>query len=925
MKKLFACAALTVLLAASPALAATPAKAPPKAAAKVTGAMAAPLPIVDIPHTTFKLANGLTVVVHEDHKAPIVAVNIWYHVGSKNEPPGKTGFAHLFEHLMFNGSEHFNDDWFKALEKLGATDMNGTTNKDRTNYFENVPTAALDQVLWLESDRMGWLAGAIDKAKLDEQRGVVQNEKRQGENQPYGQVWNLVTDSTYHRDHPYGHTVIGSMADLDAASLDDVKTWFKTYYGPANAVIVLAGDITVAEARTKAEKYFGDIPSGPPVARQTAWTAKRTGSQRAEMQDRVPQARIYKIWNVPGFGAADLEYLDLLSDVMVSDKTSRFYKRLVFTDQTATQVGASLNTSEIGSQFVVTITVKPGGDPAAVEKAFDEEFQRLMRDGPTPEEVAKVRTNTLANFVRGAERIGGFGGKSDILAQNQVFLGDADAYKQSLERVRDAKASDLLAAGRKWLTDGDFTLTVTPFPNYKPANTGADRKAMPEVGAIKAPAFVKLQRGTLSNGLKVIVAERHETPQVLFNTLFDAGLAAEAGGSKPGVSSLVMAMMTDGTTHRDNLTLSRELAQLGISAGGSNGLDTASVSLSTLTATLDPALAIYADILRNPAFTPEDLDRRKRLSIAAIQQAKQSPNAMASRVLPVLAYGEGSAYGLLSTEASVDSITREDLVAFQKAWLQPRNATLIVVGDTTLAQIMPKLEAQLGGWAGAPAKTKPPLLTQPKKGAVYLIDRPGAQQSMIMVGDLLAPRDPADEAAIDVANAVVGGDFVSRLNMNLREDKHWSYGAGSYVRAARGTRMFVAYAPVQTDKTAESFVEARKELTAIIGNQPITAAELAKAQNGLTLSMPGYWETGRGVYGSISELVNFNLPDSYFDAYPSEVRAVTTDTATTAAKKAIKPDELIWVVVGDRAVIEPKLKAQGLDLRIIDADAKPVQ
>ena len=918
MKKLFASAAVAVLLAATPTLVAAQAKP----AAKVTGVMA-PLPTIDIPHTTFKLSNGLTVIVHEDHKAPIVAVNVWYHVGSKNEPAGKTGFAHLFEHLMFNGSEHFNDDWFKALEKLGATDLNGTTNRDRTNYFENVPTAALDQVLWLESDRMGWLLGAIDKAKLDEQRGVVQNEKRQGENQPYGQVWNLITESTYPRDHPYGHTVIGSMADLDAASLDDVKSWFKSYYGPANATVVLAGDITVAEAKAKMEKYFGDIPSGPPVARQKEWVAKRTGSQRAEMQDRVPQARIYKAWNIPGFGSADTDYLDLLSDVMVSDKTSRFYKRLVFTDQTATQVGAGVSTSEIGSQFVVTITVKPGGDPAAVEKAFDEEFQRLLRDGPTPEEVAKVRTNNLANFVRGAERIGGFGGKSDILAQHQVFLGDAGAYKQSLERVRNAKPADLQAAGRKWLTDGDLTLTVTPFPNYKPATTGADRKQMPEVGALKAPAFAKLQRGTLSNGLKVIVAERHEIPQVQFSLMFDAGLAAEAG-DKAGVSSIAVGMMAEGTTQRDNLTISRELAQLGASVGSSNGLDTSGLTLNTLTTTLDPALAIYADILRNPAFTPADLERRKRLAIAGIQQTKQSPNAMASRILPVLTYGPGSAYGQLTTEASVASITRDDLVRFQKTWLQPKDATLVVVGDTTLAEIMPKLEAQLGGWSGAQAKAKAPISVPSQKGAVYLIDKPGAQQSMIMVGNLIPPRDPADEAAVDVMNSLFGGDFVSRLNMNLREDKHWSYGAGSYVRAARGTRMFVAYAPVQTDKTAESFAEARKELTGIIGDKPVTAAELAKAQNSLTLSLPGYWETGAGVSGSISELVNFKLPDGYFDAYPGEVRSVTVEKATAAARKAIKPDEQVWVIVGDRAVIEPKLKGLNLDLKVIDADGKPV-
>ncbi len=920
--KLFASAAVAALLIASPTLAPAQTQAP-KPSAKVTGQLAV-LPTIQIPHTTFKLANGLTVIVHEDHKAPIVAVNIWYHVGSKNEPVGKTGFAHLFEHLMFNGSENFNDDWFKALEKLGATDMNGTTNEDRTNYFQNVPTAALDQVLWLESDRMGHLVGAIDKAKLDEQRGVVQNEKRQGQNQPYGQVWDVITESTYDRDHPYGHTVIGSMEDLDAASLDDVKTWFKTYYGPANATLVLAGDITPAEARAKVEKYFGDIPSGPPLTRQKIWPAKRTGQQRAEMQDRVPQTRIYKVWNVPAFGDADIDYLDLLSDVMVSDKTSRFYKRLVYTDQTATTVGASVSPGELGSQFMVTITVKPGGDAAKVEAAFEEEFQRLLKDGPTPEEVAKVRTGNLAGFVRGAERIGGFGGKSDILAQNQVFLGDPDAYKTKLDRVRNAKAGDLLAAGRKWLTDGAFTLAVSPFPNYATTATGADRKAMPTVGETKAPAFVPLKRATLSNGVKVILAERHETPMVQFDLLFDAGAAAEAG-DKAGLMGLTMGMLSEGTTHRDGLTISRELAQLGAGISGGGALDYSNLSLNTLTTTVDPALAIYADVLRNPAFKPEDLERQKRQRIAAVQQAKQQPNAMASRLLPSLAYGAGSPYGQLTTEASLASITRDDLVRFQKTWLQPQGATLVVVGDTTLDEIVPKLEAQLGGWSGAPAKTKSPVTAQATQGAVYLIDKPGAQQSMIMAGNLLAPRNPSDEAAIDTVNALLGGDFVSRLNMNLREDKHWSYGAGSYVRAGRGTRLFVAYAPVQTDKTAESFIEARKELAGIIGEKPVTAGELAKAQNGLILSMPGTWETSGAVGGSITELVNYNLPDSYFDAYPGQVRAVTIDTATAAARKAVKPSEMIWVIVGDRAVIEPNLKGLGLDLKVVDADGKAVK
>src|SRR6266704_2562232 len=338
---------------------------------------------VDIPFQKLVLNNGLTLIVHEDHKAPIVAVNLWYHVGSKNEKLGKTGFAHLFEHLMFGGSEHASGRYIDAMEKIGATDLNGTTNTDRTNYFEDVPTNALDYTLWMESDRMGHLLGALDQKTLDLQRGVVQNEKRQGENQPYGVTRLLITQNSYPAGHPYSWTTIGEMADLDAASMKDVQEWFKTYYGPSNVILVLAGDIDAKTAKEKAEKYFGDIPAGPPVAHQEAWIAKMTGTHRQKVQDRVPQARIYKIWNIPEYGNAAADYLDLVSDVLSTGKTSRFYKRLVYDDQIATNANAFVALSEIGGQFRVQATARPGQDLAQVEKELDEELARFLREGPT--------------------------------------------------------------------------------------------------------------------------------------------------------------------------------------------------------------------------------------------------------------------------------------------------------------------------------------------------------------------------------------------------------------------------------------------------------------------------------------------------------------------------------------------------------------
>ncbi len=408
--------------------------------------------VVDIPYTKFVLDNGLTLIVHEDHKAPIVAVNMWYHVGSANEKPGKTGFAHLFEHLMFGGSEHAKGSYIDAMEKIGATDLNGTTNSDRTNYFEDVPNSDLDYTLFLESDRMGSLLGSLDQKTLDLQRGVVQNEKRQGENQPYGVTRQLITKNTYPAGHPYSWTTIGDMADLDAASMADVKDWFKTYYGPSNVVIVVAGDVDTKVAKAKVEKYFGDIPAGPPVAHQQVWIAKRTGTHRQVVQDRVPQARIYKVWNIPEFGSADGDYLDMTADLLAKGKTSRLYKRLVYDDQIATNVTAFADTNAIAGQFYIQVTARPGLGLEKVEKEIDEELARFLKEGPTAEELQRVKVQNQAAFIRGTERIGGFGGKSDILAVNEVFLGDAGAYKITQARVQAATAEDLREAAHRWLS-----------------------------------------------------------------------------------------------------------------------------------------------------------------------------------------------------------------------------------------------------------------------------------------------------------------------------------------------------------------------------------------------------------------------------------------------------------------------------------------
>ena len=884
---------------------------------------------VDIPFQKFVLGNGLTVIVHEDHKAPIVAINVWYHVGSKNEKPGKTGFAHLFEHLMFGGSEHSSGRYIDTMEKIGATDLNGTTNNDRTNYFENVPTSAVDLTLWMESDRMGFLLGALDQKTLDLQRGVVQNEKRQGENQPYAVSRQLITQNTYPAGHPYSWTVIGDMADLGAASMDDVKEWFKTYYGPSNVTIALAGDIDLKTAKEKVEKYFGNIPPGPPVAHQEVWIAKMTGTHRQIVQDRVPQARIYKVWNIPQYGSADADYLDMVSDVLTLGKTSRFYKRLVYDDQIATDAGAFVGLNEIGGQFRVQATAKPKQDLAQVEKELDEELARFLKDGPTAEELARVKAEHQASFVRGIERIGGFGGKSDRLAQSQVFLGSPDAYKVSLKRVQDATAEDLKAAANRWLSDGEYVLEVQPFPDYKAAATGADRSKPPVVGAPPELKLPKLQHATLSNGLKVILAERHEVPLVDFWLNVDAGYAADQFAS-PGTASMAMALLTGGTKTRTALQISDEEALLGARLAASSNLDLSTVELSALKSKLDPSLDLFADVILNPVFPESDFKRQQQQQLAGIQREKNTPIQMALRVFPGLIYGPGHAYGNpltgSGTTDSVGKMTREALVKFHETWFKPNHATLVVAGDTSLSEVTSKLEKLFANWKPGQIPEKNIKNVQlPEKSVVYLIDKPGALQSIIFAGNIAPPRANPKEIAIEAANDDLGGMFGSRLNMNLREEKHWSYGATSLLWAARGQRPFLAVAPVQTDKTKESLEEMNKEFRGILSDHPVTADELARVQANETLSLPGSFETLDALGQSMIDIVRFGLPEDYYETYAGKVRALRTSDVEEGAKEIVHPDHLIWVVVGDRAKIEAGIKELGLgEIRLLDADGKPI-
>ncbi len=880
---------------------------------------------IEIPYTKVVLDNGLTVIVHEDHKAPIVAVNIWYHVGSKNETPGRTGFAHLFEHLMFQGSENFDDEYLLFLQQLGAVDLNATTWFDRTNYFETVPKNTLDTVLWLESDRMGHFAGVITQDKLDEQRGVVQNEKRQGDNQPYGKVWEHLLRQVFPPGHPYSWDTIGSMEDLEAATVDDIKDWFATYYGPNNAVLAIAGDVDTDIAIAKIEKYFGDIPPGPPLTKPGSWIPTHASERRQTMQDRVPQARLYKAWPGPRWGTMEATHFALAANILGRNKNSRLYQRLVHKDQIATDVSLALQPFEISGLIYLVGSAHSGVTLAEIELAANEVIAEFVKKGPRKNELEQAKTQAQASFLRGIEQVGGSGGKAGVLARNMVYGGSPDLYKRWLADVDSATTDDLRKVVEKWLGAGPFVMEVYPFPELAASNNGADRSEPPIPGDYPQIGFPNFERLRLSNGLEVIISPRGGTPVVEMTLIMDAGYASDQF-SRPGTASLGMAMLDEGTEGRSALEISDALALQGATLYTSSTLDNSYITLSALKSRLKASMEIFADVILNPSFPGDELDRLKRRSIENIRQEKTRPMSMALRLLPSLLYGKQHPYGQpltgSGTEASVSEMTREDMVAFHETWLRPNHSTLVVVGDVSTAELILQLEKLFGAWQAGDIPEKNLAAAVPSQSNVlYLVDRPGSDQSIIFAGQLLPPKSNPDEVAIQAMNDILGGMSSSRINMNLREDKHWSYGAYSTIVEARGLRPLLAYAPVQTDKTAESIRELRREFSGISGISPPEESELTIVKLSDTLSLPGRWETAADVMGSINEIVRFSLPDDYWDTYAARVNGLNLDDVTRAARTFIAPDQILWVVVGDAAKIEPGLRELEFDeIRRITAD-----
>jgi len=903
----------------------------------------------------YTLPNGLDVILHEDHSTPIVGVNVWYHVGSKNERPGRTGFAHLFEHMMFQGSKHYDNDYFGPLQKAGAR-LNGSTNPDRTNYWETVPSNYLELALWMESDRMGFLLPAMTQAKLDNQRDVVKNERRQSyENRPYGLVYEVILAATFPPDHPYSWPTIGSMADITAASRDDVADFFRRYYHPGNASLCIAGDFDPQQAKRLVEEYFGPIPAGPRVEKLKPWVPELKEETRIKMTDRVGLARLYLNWpSVPIFAPDDAE-LDILADILAGGKTSRLYRVLVREKQIAQDVQASQNSGEISGGFSVIATARPGHSLEELEKAILAEVQRIQAEPPSAEEVARAVARVESQLVRALESISEFGGRADRLNMYNVYAGDPGYLQKDFDRYVKVAPADVERVAKKYLGGKKMALEVepgrataiTPDPRIPAAEArvqlakkyheprlpetpaipeDADRTALPKAGPAPTFKLPPIHRRTLSNGMRVLVVEKHEFPSVNVNVMFPVGRSSDPA-EKLGLAGLLAAVWDEGTTSRTADQIADELANIGASLFVSSDWDMSAVRLYTLKRPLGKALDIFADVLQNPAFPEPELERQRNIALGRLIQARNEPVVLATLAAGATLYGENHPYGRpqYGTPKSLKAVARDDLAAFYRARIRPDRATLIAVGDVTPEEIVLSLEKALAGWksVGSPEEPKFPAIPAARPSRVTLVDKPGAAQSVICVCQVGTSRNSPDYFPLVVMNSIFGGQFSSRLNMNLRENKGYTYGARTMFEwRVRQPGPFVATASVQTAVTAPALVEFLKEFHGIVGKRPVTAGELEFNKDYLTRGYPAGFETPGNIASQLETLVQFHLPDDYFNTVVPKITAVTDADVLRAAKQHLDPAHLDVIVVGDRAKIESSLRALpiGKDLTAVHFD-----
>ncbi|MGI9233326.1 MAG: M16 family metallopeptidase [Woeseiaceae bacterium] len=862
---------------------------------------------VDIPYQTFQLDNGLTVLVHSEHSIPTVFVGMWYAVGSKDEPDGKTGFAHLFEHLMFQGTENREGEYFSPFTDAGATGMNGTTSQDRTNYYATVPSGALDMALWMESDRMSHLLGAVTQDALDEQRDVVKNEKRQRETRPYAQMSDKIREGLYPVGHPYRHSVIGSMEDLSAASLDDVHDWFNTYYGASNVVLVLAGDVTFDDAKAKVAKYFGGVPAGVPLTYPQKWIPELSENREEMMYDRVGVTRISRVWALPGLNDKDTSLMYLVNDSLAGNKNSPLRKKLIDELQLATTVYGRADGQVMSGEYSLTIDLKPGVVPEQVLSVVDETIAEYLETGPDPQivENAKLGVNM---YILGALETGASIGR--LLAEGFLYSDDPLFVNQELEWLNSATADELRQVAGRWLTRGYYQLTVEPFPEYSSAESDVDRSTIPAVTANSTINFPDIETATLNNGMQLVVATRGSIPLVDVSIGIDTGgLAAPADA--PGLASFVFGLMDKGTKRFDANELAAAKDKIGMGGRFQDGMEQSSYDYRILRTHLGASLDLAADMLRNATFPDDELTKFKARISAYLANIEKAPSRAARSLFDRAIYGDDSLMGAVWTPELLEQVDRAKLGSFHESEVTPDRVTVYMIGDIEIAEATAALNKAFGKWRGQSTATERAIgdAAEPRS-RVILVDHPGAVSSTIIGGHAIPPYDAESWTEMSIMNRVIGGAFESRLNMNLREDKGWSYGYYSGIRTnASGDMTFSTSGQVQTDKTANSMQEILREITEFVSTHPATDGEVERVKLNRTRSLPGSFSTNRGFLGSIIRSNDYGLPFDYAETAAARIEAVNVDGVDARARALLDPEKITWLITGDLEKIEESVRA----------------
>lgn len=901
---------------------------------------------INIPYKKYKLDNGLTVIVHEDHSDPLVHVDVTYHVGSAREELGKSGFAHFFEHMMFQGSENVADEeHFKIISEAGGT-LNGTTNSDRTNYFETVPVNQLEKMLWLESDRMGFLLDAVTQEKFEVQRETVKNERGQRvDNRPYGRLGERMAQAMYPDGHPYSWPVIGFMDDLNRVNVNDLKAFFLKWYGPNNATLTIGGDINANEILPLVTKYFAPIPKGPEIPKVEKKAVTLNADRYISMEDKVHLPLLAMSFPTTYARSEDEAPLDILAEILGGGNNSLLYKNLVKT-QLAVQASANHPCQELSCSISIYALPNPtsGKTLADMEKIVRDSFTEFEKRGVTQDDLDKVKAKIESGAIFGLQSVSG---KVSQLAASETFTGNPNSTKAEIARYNSVTKADVMRVFNQYIKgkssvimsvvpEGQTQLIAAPdnFTPKKhdfggPSTTSADdlvarravdtfdRSVQPVAGANPAVDVPALWQTKTDNGIKILGTQSSETPTTAVFIKIPGGFYNEQT-SKVGLSSMTASLMSESTQNYTTEEMSNALEKLGSQVSIYADKTHTNVYVSTLTKNLDATLKLVEEKLFRPAFNADDFERNKKQIIQNIQHSMKDAGYLASNTYSKLLYGDNiAALPSSGTLNSIEAITLDDVDTFYKANFKPQGAQVIIVSDLSEADVEPKVKSALANWQGKGQSfdvdfTEPNVQTN----VIYLVDKPGAPQSQIRIGKRDMVEDITGEFfKANLMNFALGGTFNSRINLNLREDKGYTYGARSRFWGDKTSGGFTASAAVRADSTAASITEFTNELNNYAQNG-VTDEELMFMRKAINQKDALKYETPNAKLGFLAQILEFDLEPNFVKERNKIVSTISKEEINALAKKHLNAKDMIYLVVGDAKTLRPELEKLGM--KVVD-------